>query len=78
MEKKVPFHVMAKPAGPACNLRCIYCFYYEKKNIFTKQLIMTDDVLNHYIEDYIKNNPAEEIIFGWQGGEPTLAGLPFF
>ncbi len=78
MDKTTPFHVMAKPAGPACNLRCIYCFYYEKKNIFSKQQIMSNEILNRYIEDYIKSNPTEEVIFGWQGGEPTLAGLQFF
>lgn len=24
------FHVMAKPAGPVCNLACTYCFYRDK------------------------------------------------
>lgn len=24
-------HLMAKPAGPDCNLRCDYCFYLEKE-----------------------------------------------
>ena len=25
------FHVMAKPAGSACNLECAYCFYLSKR-----------------------------------------------
>jgi len=25
------FHVMAKPAGSACNLDCTYCFYLSKQ-----------------------------------------------
>ncbi len=78
MEKKVPFHVMAKPAGPLCNLNCIYCFYLEKKSIYKKQQIMSYEVLCRYVEDYIKSNPSEEIVFGWQGGEPTLSGIQFF
>lgn len=78
MNKCVPFHVMAKPAGPACNLRCGYCFYYEKKNIFKNQKFMTYDILERYVEDYIRSSPSQEIVFGWQGGEPTLAGLGFF
>lgn len=27
------FHVMAKPAGPACNLDCAYCFYFSKEKL---------------------------------------------
>ena len=26
-----PLYVMAKPAGPLCNLRCQYCYYLEKQ-----------------------------------------------
>lgn len=78
MNEKKPFHIMAKPVGPACNLKCGYCFYYEKKNILKNTKIMTYDVLVKYIKDYISSNPSQEIIFGWQGGEPTLAGLEFF
>ncbi|MCK7491607.1 MAG: hypothetical protein MZW92_07870 [Comamonadaceae bacterium] len=26
------FHVMAKPAGSACNLDCTYCFYLSKRD----------------------------------------------
>ena len=74
----IPFHVMAKPVGPECNLKCDYCFYYEKKNIFSGQKVISFEILEKYIEDYISSNPADEIIFGWQGGEPTLAGLSFF
>ncbi len=29
-----PFHVMAKPIGPLCNLDCTYCFYLEKEKLF--------------------------------------------
>ncbi len=27
------FHVMAKPAGSACNLDCTYCFYLSKQTL---------------------------------------------
>jgi len=38
---------------------------------------MTDDVLERIIESYLR---TEQSIYslGWQGGEPTLMGLPFF
>ena len=28
-----PLYVMAKPAGPKCNLRCQYCYYLEKQHL---------------------------------------------
>ncbi len=75
-------HLMAKPAGPACNLRCEYCFYLEKQALFPKgeHFRMSDEVLESYIRGYSKanrNNPSG-ILFTWQGGEPTLMGLDFF
>ena len=27
---KYPVYVMAKAIGPACNLRCSYCYYLDK------------------------------------------------
>ena len=29
-----PFHVMAKPAGAACNLDCEYCFFLSKGQLY--------------------------------------------
>ena len=34
--KPVRFCIMAKPIGPACNLRCSYCFYLEKEALFAR------------------------------------------
>jgi uncharacterized protein len=75
-----PFHIMCKPAGPDCNLRCRYCFYTEKKALFGSdtRFRMTNDVLEAYVRKYIEAEPAPEVNFGWQGGEPTLMGLDFF
>lgn len=77
-------HLMAKPAGPACNLRCEYCFYLEKKAFFPNTAVvasrMTDEVLESYIRQVVAANiksPAG-ILFTWQGGEPTLMGIDFF
>ncbi|MCK5862211.1 MAG: radical SAM protein, partial [Candidatus Hydrogenedentes bacterium] len=72
---------MAKPVGPACNLRCTYCFYLEKYKLYpdrTEQ-VMSDETLEAYIRQYIEGlSHLPEIHFAWQGGEPTLAGLEFF
>ena len=75
-----PFHLMCKPSGPDCNLNCKYCFYTEKQTMMgaDKATHMTDEVLEDYVRKYIAANPAPEINFSWQGGEPTLMGLDFF
>jgi uncharacterized protein len=77
-----PFHLMAKPTGFQCNIACDYCFYVGKGAGTLKQnkpqRHMDDATLVAYIRSYIVANPAAEIEFSWQGGEPTLAGLAFF
>ncbi|MFU8892304.1 MAG: anaerobic sulfatase-maturation protein [Luteolibacter sp.] len=77
---RAPFHVMAKPAGPMCNLRCEYCFYLEKQGMFPKVngWRMSDEVLESYIRQTIAAQSTPEVSFAWQGGEPTLMGIDFF
>jgi uncharacterized protein len=75
-------HLMAKPAGPACNLRCEYCFYLEKESLFAGAAThrMNDEVLDAYIRNCAVANMDSPggIVFAWQGGEPTLMGLDFY
>lgn len=75
-----PFHVMAKPIGPVCNLDCSYCFYLEKEKLFkpNERFAMPDDILEEYIRQFIQSQPGPEISFAWQGGEPTLLGVDYF
>jgi uncharacterized protein len=74
------FHVMAKPAGPTCNLGCKYCFYLEKEQLYPKNSNwrMSDEVLETYVRQYIEAQNAPIITFAWQGGEPTLLGVDYF
>ncbi len=76
------FHVLLKPIGPLCNLDCDYCFYLDKADYFPDRtrFEMGDDVLESHIKSYIEGQPRDcrEVTFGWQGGEPTLRGLPFY
>jgi uncharacterized protein len=74
------FHLLTKPVGPICNLDCKYCFYLEKEKLYPgeNQWRMSDAVLQEYIRQYIHGQPAPEINFAWQGGEPTLLGVDFF
>ena len=71
--------VLVKPVSADCNLACEYCFYRPKAELYaeTKVHRMPDEVLARFVGSYMAlagRNPS----FGWQGGEPTLAGLGFF
>ena len=75
-----PFHIMAKPHGPICNLDCSYCFYLEKENLYpdSHDFRMSAEVLETFIKQKITTQPIDQVTFAWQGGEPTLLGLEFF
>jgi len=39
---------------------------------------MSDEMLERHIRQYIEAQTVDEVVFSWQGGEPTLLGLGFF
>ena len=72
------YAIVVKPVGPVCNLRCDYCYYLDKK-IGNDKGLMSDDVLENYIRQVVAiHGWMAEIEFAWHGGEPTIAGIPFF
>lgn len=73
-------HVMAKPIGSRCNLDCTYCYYLNKQHTLGQcgPEQMTPQLLEHFIRQYIQQQSGPQILFSWQGGEPTLLGLDFF
>ncbi|ELZ1714572.1 anaerobic sulfatase maturase [Vibrio parahaemolyticus] len=74
-------HVMAKPTGSICNIDCTYCFYLEKEKLYpdrNKNWKMNDSTLERYIKQQIEAQSSNEVVFAWQGGEPTLMGIEFF
>ena len=78
-----PLYVMAKPAGPSCNLACDYCYYLEKKNLYKRDagagvLEMSDDILEMYIKQYIESQTMAQVLFTWHGGEALMRSLSFF
>jgi uncharacterized protein len=81
MEKVIrEFQIFAKPVGALCNLRCRYCYYLDKKNLYPAEesLVMGDDILERYIIQHIEASTEETIFFSWHGGEPLMAGIDFF
>jgi uncharacterized protein len=74
-----PFHLLAKPTGPICNLDCEYCFFLAKEALYPgDRFRMSDSVLTAYISQLLEAQPDGEVIVAWQGGEPTLMGLDFY
>lgn len=81
MSSQKSCHIMVKPTGSICNLDCHYCFYLEKENLYperNKDYKMSLSTLELYIKQYIEAQDTPEVIFAWQGGEPTLMGIDFF
>ncbi|MDO9532714.1 MAG: radical SAM protein, partial [Deltaproteobacteria bacterium] len=73
-------HVMVMPMGPVCILGCSYCYYLAKQVILTTEnhWRMSDEVLEAFIRQYFQGQNYKEVVFSWQGGEPTLLGVDFF
>lgn len=74
------FQVFVKPAGAVCNLRCTYCYYLEKCNLYpdVKEALMDENVLENYIRQHIEASTEKVITFSWHGGEPLMAGIEFY
>ena len=79
MQRAPAFGTMVKPIGSACNLDCHYCYYRDKSEIYNDRMPrMSEELLEKYINQYINGASQENISFCWHGGEPLMAGLPFF
>ncbi|KKO52412.1 anaerobic sulfatase maturase [Paenibacillus sp. DMB20] len=72
------FGVMLKTVSEDCNLACDYCYYSTcGGKIHQPARTMEPEVLERFIQEYMKKTNGSAS-FAWQGGEPLLAGLPFF
>ena len=79
MQRAPAFGTMVKPIGSACNLDCHYCYYRDKSEIYGGNMPrMSEELLETYIRQYIEGASQQNISFCWHGGEPLMAGLPFF
>ena len=77
--KSVTF--LIKPASSLCNMRCRYCFYHDISDIreVRSMGIMEEGTARSLIQAaFAAVEPGGFVQFTFQGGEPTLAGLPFF
>lgn len=72
--------LLIKPASALCNLDCHYCFYLDRDLDPYKEVAkrrMTNETLRKLVESFLFYSYPHST-FAFQGGEPTLAGLPFF
>lgn len=61
-------------------MRCRYCFYHDvaehREHAVTSR--MSAETAHAIIDKALALAPDAQVAFAFQGGEPTLAGLPFF
>ena len=74
-----PISLLIKPASGSCNMRCRYCFYTdETEHRSTPSMgIMSMETMRTLIDKALHFADGD-CSFAFQGGEPSLAGLPFF
>lgn len=75
-----PLYVMLKPVGASCNLRCKYCYYLEKANLYkhTPTRVLSEEMLEQFTKEYIEAQTMNEVLFTWHGGETLMRPLSFF
>lgn len=74
-----PLNLLIKPASGMCNLSCTYCFYHDiiQKRIHASYGFMLLETLEILIQKALAY-ADHQCTIAFQGGEPTLIGLPFF
>lgn len=75
-----PMYVMLKPAGSLCNLRCKYCYYLEKEKLYSdvRQHVISDELLEKFIKEYIESQTTPNVLFTWHGGETLMRPISFY
>ena len=71
--------LLIKPSSSLCNMRCKYCFYADVSNnrLVKSYGMMTLETLELLVKKALSECTGI-CSFGFQGGEPTLAGLGFY
>lgn len=74
-----PLTLLIKPASGLCNMRCAYCFYADvtEHREAPSYGMMAEEMLEAIVEEALAAAEGS-CTFAFQGGEPTLRGLPFF
>ena len=75
-----PLYVTIKPTGAVCNLRCGYCYYLDKKELYPgqKKFLLSNELLEKFTRQYLQSQTMYEVVFTWHGGEPLLRDIGFY
>lgn len=74
-----PLSIMIKPSSSNCNMRCKYCFYFDEAN--NREVQSYGFISEQTTQNIIKKAlsfAVDSCTFMFQGGEPTIVGLPYF
>lgn len=74
-------NLLVKPASSLCNMRCGYCFYEDVSSHWQAKScsVMSQETARRLIQSAFEAVDEQgRVIFAFQGGEPTLAGVDFF
>lgn len=75
-----PLYVMPKAVGSVCNLACKYCYYLEKSKLYKDEPkhVMSEDLLEKFVREYIQSQTSPQVMFTWHGGETLMRPLGFY
>lgn len=70
-----PLYVMLKPVGASCNLRCKYCYYLEKANLYkhTPTRVLSEEMLEQFTKEYIEAQTMSQVLFTWHVSRHSCA-----
>ena len=71
---------MIKHVGVIVNLDCDYCYYIQKSKLYqdNPKHVLSDELLEKFIEQYINSQTMPEILFTWHGGETLMRPISFY
>ena len=71
---------MLKPVGSICNLACEYSYYLEKGKLYpeVKNHIMSEQLLEKFIKEYLECQTMPQVLFTWHGGETLMRPISFY
>lgn len=75
-----PVYIMLKPVGSLCNLSCTYCYYTEKGLLYQSapNHIMSEELTERFIKEYIEMQTMPQVFFTWHGGETLMRPLSYY
>lgn len=72
-DNDIEWHSLHIIPTEACNFGCEYCFVLKDKQNAGYERVILDETLYKGIDFFLDNNPSDQIIVTFYGGEPLLA-----